>query len=140
MNFTKFEKRANPLLERTEISAIFDIENTSFNRREASTLIAKEAKINPDTVYSIKLSNSAGSHYVSGLFYVYKDENTAKMYLPKFILNRNVPKIEEKPAEEAKAEEKPAEKAKAEEKPAEKAKAEEKPAEEAKAEEKPAKE
>ena len=128
MNFTKFEKRANPLLERTEISAIFDIENTSFNRREASTLIAKEAKINPDTVYSIKLSNSAGSHYVSGLFYVYKDENTAKMYLPKFILNRNVPKIEEKPAEKAKAEEKPAEKAKAEEKPAEKAKAEENPA------------
>ena len=63
MNFTKFEKRANPLLERTEISAIFDIENTSFNRREASTLIAKEAKINPDTVYSIKLSNSAGSHF-----------------------------------------------------------------------------
>ncbi len=120
MNFTKFEKRANPLLERTEISVIFDVKNSSFNRREASTLIAKEAKINPDTVYSIKLSNSAGSHYVSGLFYVYKDENTAKMYLPKFILKRNVPKMEEKPAEE-----KPAEKAKAEEKPAEKAKAEE---------------
>ena len=117
MNFTKFEKRANPLLERTEISVIFDVKNSSFNRREASTLIAKEAKINPDTVYSIKLSNSAGSHYVSGLFYVYKDENTAKMYLPKFILKRNVPKMEEKPAEE-----KPAEKAKAEEKPAEKAK------------------
>ena len=112
MNFTKFEKRENPLLERTEISAIFDVEDSSFNRREASTLIAKEAKINPDTVYSIKLSHSSGSHYVSGLFYVYKDENTAKTYLPKFILKRNIPKAEEKPAEKAKAEEKPAEKAK----------------------------
>ena len=104
MNFTKFEKRENPLLERTEISAIFDVEDSSFNRREASTLIAKEAKINPDTVYSIKLSHSSGSHYVSGLFYVYKDENTAKTYLPKFILKRNIPKAEEKPAEKAKAE------------------------------------
>ena len=94
MNFTKFEKRQNPLLERTEISVIFDAENSSFNRREAATLIAKEAKINPDTVYSIKLSHSAGSHSVSGLFYVYKDQDTAKAYLPKFILNRNIPKVE----------------------------------------------
>ena len=108
MNFTKFEKRANPLLERTEISAVFDVENSSFNRREAATLIAKEAKINPDTVYSIKLSHSAGSHSISGLFYVYKDQDTAKAYLPKFILNRNIPKTEEAkteaPAEEAKTE------------------------------------
>ena len=86
MNFTKFEKRANPLLERTEISVIFDVKNSSFNRREASTLIAKEAKINPDTVYSIKLSNSAGSHYVSGLFYVYKDEKGRQK-----ILEKNIP-------------------------------------------------
>ena len=35
MNFIKFEKRQNPLLERTEISVIFDAENSSFNRREA---------------------------------------------------------------------------------------------------------
>ena len=112
MNFIKFEKRQNPLLERTEISVIFDAENSSFNRREAATLIAKEAKINPDTVYSIKLSHSAGSHSVSGLFYVYKDQDTAKAYLPKFILNRNIPKVEEAPAEEAKAEA-PAEEAKA---------------------------
>ncbi|MBH59148.1 MAG: hypothetical protein CMO19_01865 [Thaumarchaeota archaeon] len=102
MNFTKFEKRENPLLERTEISAVFDVENTSFNRREAATLVAKEAKINPDTVYSVKLSHSSGSHSVSGLFYVYKDQDTAKVYLPKFILNRNIPKVEKAPAEESK--------------------------------------
>ena len=118
MNFTKFEKRENSLLDRTEITAVFNVENSSFNRREAATLIAIEAKINPDTVYSIKLSHSAGSHSISGLFYVYTDENIAKTHLPKYILNRNVPKVEEKPAEEAKAEEKPAEEAKAEEKPA----------------------
>jgi len=110
MNFTKFEKRENPLLERTEISAVFDVENTSFNRREAATLVAKEAKINPDTVYSVKLSHSAGSHSVSGLFYVYKDQDTAKVYLPKFILNRNIPKVEKAPAEESK--EAPAEESK----------------------------
>ena len=104
MNFIKFEKRQNPLLERTEISVIFDAKNSSFNRREAATLIAKEAKINPDTVYSIKLSHSAGSHSISGLFYVYKDQDTAKAYLPKFILNRNIPKVAEAPAEETKAE------------------------------------
>ena len=118
MNFTKFEKRENPLLERTEISAVFDVENTSFNRREAATLVAKEAKINPDTVYSVKLSHSAGSHSVSGLFYVYKDQDTAKVYLPKFILNRNIPKVEEAPAEESK--EAPAEESK--EAPAEESK------------------
>ena len=67
MNFTKFEKRANPLLERTEISAIFNVENSSFNRREASTLIAKEAKINPDTVYSIKLSNTRSTAIPRGV-------------------------------------------------------------------------
>ena len=119
MNFTKFEKRENSLLDRTEITAVFNVENSSFNRREAATLIAKEAKINPDTVYSIKLSHSAGSHSISGLFYVYTDENIAKTHLPKYILNRNVPKVEEKPAEEAKAEEKPAEEAKDKESKAE---------------------
>ena len=60
MNFDKFEKLENRLLERIEISATFDVSHSSFNRREAATLVAKEAKFNPDSVYTIKLSHRAG--------------------------------------------------------------------------------
>ena len=117
MNFDKFEKLENRLLERIEISATFDVSHSSFNRREAATLVAKEAKFNPDSVYTIKLSHRSGLKKVNGLFYIYKDENLAKKYLPTYILNRKKPV--EKPAEEAKAKEKPAEEAKAKEKPTE---------------------
>ena len=59
MNFDKFEKLENRLLERIEISATFDVSHSSFNRREAATLVAKEAKFNPDSVCLLYTSDAA---------------------------------------------------------------------------------
>ena len=125
MSLEKIETVENPLLERTEISALFDSKSGSLTRKEAIDLISKKARIDSSTVYAIKLSNSSGSTRIIGLFYIYNEEFLAKKYLPTYIIKRNKiesdkdVKTESKPKEKA-TESKPKEKA-TESKPKEKA-------------------
>jgi len=127
MSLEKIETVENPLLERTEISALFDSKSGSLTRKEAIDLISKKARIDSSTVYAIKLSNSSGSTRIIGLFYIYNEEFLAKKYLPTYIIKRNKiesdkdVKTESKPKEKA-TESKPKPKEKAtESKPKEKA-------------------
>ena len=96
-------------LNRTEIECVFKNISGILTRQGAVDAIKKELKINDNKIYLIYLKRSSGINELNGLFYVYKNEELAKRYLPKYIINRNTPKA--KPAEEAKPDEeaKPAE-------------------------------
>ena len=76
MSLEKIETVENPLLERTEISALFDSKSGSLTRKEAIDLISKKARIDSSTVYAIKLSNSSGSILIDQL----KGEVTARCH------------------------------------------------------------
>ncbi len=131
----------NTFLSRREITCTFAGVGGKLKKLDAIDMIKKEFKLDDKIVIPIEMRNHTGKPSITGIFYVYDDENLAKQHINPVIFKRlekaktvkekpEAPAAEEK-AEEKKAEEKPAEKAeekKAEEKPAEKA--EEKKAEE----------
>jgi len=123
----------NTFLSRREITCIFTGIGGKLKKIDAIDMIKKEFKLADKIVIPIEMRNHTGKPSITGIFYVYDDENLAKQHINPVIFKRlekaktanekpEAPTAEEKPAEE-KAEEK-----KAEEKPAEKV--EEKPAEE----------
>ena len=87
-------------LNRTEIECVFKNISGILTRQGAVDAIKKELKINDNKIYLIYLKSSSGINELNGLFYVYKNEELAKRYLPKYIINRNTPKA--KPAEDDK--------------------------------------
>ena len=125
----------NSFLSRREITCNFQGLGGKLKRKEAVDMITKEFNLSDKTVIAINMKNQTGRPNVTGMFYVYDNEELAKKQVNPTIferLERQAKKdAEAAPAEEAKAEA-PAEEAKAEA-PAEEAKAEA-PAEEAKAE------
>ena len=133
----------NSFLSRREITCNFQGLGGKLKRKEAIEMITKEFNLSNKTVIAINMKNQTGRPNVTGMFYVYENEELAKKQVNPTIferLERQAKKdAEEKAAEAAPAEEKaaPAEEkaAPAEEKAAEAAPAEEKAAEAAPAEE-----
>ena len=120
----------NSFLSRREITCNFQGLGGKLKRKEAVDMITKEFNLSDKTVIAINMKNQTGRPNVTGMFYVYDNEELAKKQVNPTIFER-LERQAKKDAEEAKAEA-PAEEAKAEA-PAEEAKAEA-PAEEAKAE------
>ena len=120
----------NSFLSRREITCNFQGLGGKLKRKEAVDMITKEFNLSDKTVIAINMKNQTGRPNVTGMFYVYDDEELAKKQVNPTIFER-LERQAKKDAEEAKAEA-PAEEAKAEA-PAEEAKAEA-PAEEEKKE------
>ena len=123
----------NSFLSRREITCKFRGLAGKLKKSEAVDMITKELKLDGKTVLAINLKNETGRANISGIFYVYDDENLAKKQVSPVIyerLERQKAKNTEKevkadaPAEEVKADA-PAEEVKADV-PAEEVKKEEK--------------
>ena len=120
----------NSFLSRREITCNFQGLGGKLKRKEAVDMITKEFNLSDKTVIAINMKNQTGRPNVTGMFYVYDNEELAKKQVNPTIFKR-LEKQAKKDAEEAAAEA-PAEEAAAEA-PAEEAAAEA-PAEEAAAE------
>jgi len=132
----------NSFLSRREITCNFQGLGGKLKKKEAIDMITKEFNLDNKTVIAINMKNQTGKANVTGMFYVYDDEELAKKQVNPTVFERLEKQIKkdteateqvkaEAPAEEVKAEA-PAEEVKAEA-PAEEVKAEA-PAEEVKAE------
>ena len=114
----------NTFLSRREITCTFAGVGGKLKKLDAIDMIKKEFKLDDKIVIPIEMRNHTGKPSITGIFYVYDDENLAKQHINPVIFKRleKAKTANEKPAEKAeekKAEEKPAEKAeekKAEEK------------------------
>ena len=120
----------NSFLSRREITCNFQGLGGKLKKKEAVDMVTKEFNLAEKTVIAINLKNQTGKPNVTGMFYVYDNEELARKQVNPTIFER-LERRAKKDAEEAKAEA-PAEEAKAEA-PAEEAKAEA-PAEEEKKE------
>ena len=106
----------NSFLSRREITCNFQGLGGKLKRKEAVDMITKEFNLSDKTVIAINMKNQTGRPNVTGMFYVYDNEELAKKQVNPTIferLERQAKKDAEAPAEEAKAEA-PAEEAKAE--------------------------
>ncbi len=107
----------NSFLSRREITCNFQGLGGKLKRKEAVDMITKEFNLSNKTVIAINMKNQTGRPNVTGMFYVYDNEELAKKQVNPTIferLERQAKKdAEAAPAEEAKAEA-PAEEAKAE--------------------------
>ena len=120
----------NSFLSRREITCNFQGLGGKLKKKEAVDMVTKEFNLAEKTVIAINLKNQTGKPNVTGMFYVYDNEELAKKQVNPTIFER-LEKQAKKDAEEA-ATEAPAEEA-ATEAPAEEA-ATEAPAEEEKKE------
>jgi len=128
----------NSFLSRREITCNFKGLGGKLKKLDAVDMVTKEFKLDGKVVIPINMKNHSGKPLVTGIFYVYTDENLARKQVNPVIFERleKAKKKKEKPAEEKAAKEKPAEEKAAKEKPAEEKAAKEKPAEEKAAKEK----
>ncbi len=120
----------NSFLSRREITCNFQGLGGKLKKKEAVEMVTKEFNLADKTVIAINMKNQTGRPNVTGMFYVYDNEELAKKQVNPTIFER-LEKQAKKDAEAAAAEA-PAEEAAAEA-PAEEAAAEA-PAEEAAAE------
>ena len=112
----------NSFLSRREITCNFKGLGGKLKRKEAVEMITKEFNLANKTVIAINMKNQTGKSNVTGMFYVYENEELAKKQVNPTIferLEKQAKKDAEAPAEEA-ATEAPAEEA-ATEAPAEEA-------------------
>ena len=68
----------NSFLSRREITCKFRGLAGKLKKSEAVDMITKELKLDGKTVLAINLKNETGRANISGIFYVYDDENLAK--------------------------------------------------------------
>ena len=111
----------NSFLSRREITCNFKGLGGKLKRKEAVEMITKEFNLGNKTVIAINMKNQTGKSNVTGMFYVYENEELAKKQVNPTIferLEKQAKKDAEEKAAEAPAEEKAAE-APAEEKAAE---------------------
>ena len=111
----------NSFLSRREITCNFQGLGGKLKRKEAIEMITKEFNLSNKTVIAINMKNQTGRPNVTGMFYVYENEELAKKQVNPTIFER-LERQAKKDAEAAPAEEKAAP---AEEKAAEAAPAEE---------------
>ncbi len=118
----------NSFLSRREITCNFKGLGGKLKKLDAVDMVTKEFKLDGKVVIPINMKNHSGKPLVTGIFYVYTDENLARKQVNPVIFERleKAKKKKEKPAEEKAAKEKPAEEKAAKEKPAEEKAAKEK--------------
>ena len=106
----------NSFLSRREITCNFQGLGGKLKKKEAVDMVTKEFNLAEKTVIAINLKNQTGKPNVTGMFYVYDNEELARKQVNPTIferLERQAKKdAEAAPAEEAKADA-PAEEAKA---------------------------
>ena len=115
----------NSFLSRREITCNFQGLGGKLKRKEAVEMITKEFNLANKTVIAINMKNQTGKPNLTGMFYVYDNQELAKKQVNPTIferLEKQAKKDAEAAAEEVKAEA-PAEEVKAEA-PAEEVKAE----------------
>ena len=105
----------NSFLTRREITCNFQGLGGKLKKKEAVEMITKEFDLADKTVIAINLKNQTGRPNVTGMFYIYDDEELAKKQVNPTIFERleKQAKKDAEVAEEAKAEA-PVEEAKAE--------------------------
>ena len=102
----------NSFLSRREITCNFKGLGGKLKRKEAVEMITKEFNLAEKTVIAINLKNQTGKPNVTGMFYVYENEELAKKQVNPTIferLEKQAKKDAEEKAAEAPAEEKAAE-------------------------------
>ena len=102
----------NSFLSRREITCNFQGLGGKLKKKEAVDMVTKEYNLAEKTVIAINLKNQTGKPNVTGMFYVYDNEELARKQVNPTIFER-LERRAKKDAEEAKAEA-PAEEAKAE--------------------------
>ena len=102
----------NSFLSRREITCNFQGLGGKLKKNEAVEMITKEFNLAEKTVIAINLKNQTGKPNVTGMFYVYDNEELARKQVNPTIFEI-FERLAKKDAEEAKAEA-PAEEAKAE--------------------------
>ena len=102
----------NSFLSRREITCNFQGLGGKLKKKEAVDMVTKEFNLAEKTVIAINLKNQTGKPNVTGMFYVYDNEELARKQVNPTIFER-LERRAKKDAEEAKAEA-PAEEAKAE--------------------------
>ncbi len=85
----------NQLLMRKEVTVTFSAGSGGIKRKDASETVAKTLGLDSSRVFSISLRGESGTTRLTGLFYVYNDDETAKSRLPKHVYLRNRPKVKE---------------------------------------------
>lgn len=126
----------NAFLSRRELTCNFAGLGGKLKKLEAVDMITKEFKLDGKVVIPMRLQTHVGKPMVTGIFYVYEDEDLAKKHVNPTIFSRlekTKAKLAEADAAAREAEEAGKVEAPAEETPAE-VKAEDKPAEESKEE------
>ena len=89
----------NSFLSRREITCNFRGLAGKLKKSEAVDMITKEFKLSGKTVIAINLKNHTGRPNILGTFYVYDDENTAKIQVNPVIFER----LEKQKAKDKKA-------------------------------------
>ncbi len=103
----------NTFLSRREITCNFTGLAGKLKKLEAVDMITKEFSLGEKVIIPIRLKNHSGKSIITGTFFVYDDEGLAKKHINPTIFSR-LEKLKAKQAEAEKVEEKPAEEAKAE--------------------------
>jgi ribosomal protein S24E len=103
----------NTFLSRREITCNFTGLAGKLKKLEAVDMITKEFSLGEKVIIPIRLKNHSGKSTITGTFFVYDDEGLAKKHINPTIFSR-LEKLKAKLAEAEKVEEKPAEEAKAE--------------------------
>ena len=94
----------NSFLSRREITCNFQGLGGKLKRKEAVDMITKEFNLSDKTVIAINMKNQTGRPNVTGMFYVYDNEELAKKQVNPTIFER-LERQEKKDAEAAPAEE-----------------------------------
>ena len=97
----------NSFLSRREITCNFKGLGGKLKKKEAVEMITKEFNLADKTVIAINMKNQTGKSNVTGMFYVYENEELAKKQVNPTIferLEKQAKKDAEAPTEEAAAE------------------------------------
>lgn len=78
----------NLLLSRREITCSFEGVGGRLGRLESVDLVVQECGLGGKAVIPMRLKNHVGMPTITGLFYVYDDENLAKRHVNPAILSR----------------------------------------------------
>lgn len=78
----------NSLLSRREITCTFKGLGGKLKKLEAMDMVSKQFKLDGKIIVPIMLKNETGRPMISGTFYVYDDENTAKTHVKPAVFKR----------------------------------------------------
>ena len=102
-------KTENGFMRREEIHCEFTNLGGKLTRTQAKEMVAKELKKDIESIISIKLQTHVGKTLLTGLFYIYDDQELAKKHVNPSIFKR-IEKAKSKLEEKEGKDEKPVEK------------------------------